>query len=46
MRRLVFKNIEEFYDCVEIQMDSSSASNLHDQKVDQIYDDAIARINT
>ena len=45
MRRIVFKNIEEFYDCVEIQMDSSSASNLDDQKVDQIYDDAIAQIN-
>jgi hypothetical protein len=46
MRRIVFKNIEEFYDCVEKQMDSSSASNLDDQKVDQIYDDAIARMNT
>ncbi len=46
MRRIVFKNIEEFYACVEKQMDSSNASNLDDQKVDQVYDDAIGRINT
>ena len=45
MRRLVFKNIEEFYACVEKEMDSSNPSNLDDQKVDQICDDAIGRIN-
>ena len=46
MHRIVLKNIEEFYTCVEKQIDSSIASNLDDQKVDQIYDDAIGRINT
>ena len=45
MRSLVFKNIEEFYACVEKQMDSSNPSNLDDQKVDQICDGAIGRIN-
>ena len=46
MNRIDFKNIGEFYDCVEKQMDSSNASNLDNQKVDQIYDGAIGRINT
>lgn len=45
MRRIVFKNIEEFYDCIEKQMDGSNASNLDDQKVNQICDNAIGRIN-
>ena len=46
MNRIVFKNIGEFYDCVEKQMGRSNASKLDNQKVDQIYDGAIERINT
>ncbi len=46
MRRLVFKNIEEFCVCVEKQLDTSNVSKLDDQKVDQICDNAIGRINT
>jgi len=46
MRRLVFKDIEDFYACVEKQMGTSNRSNLCDQKVDQICDNAIERINT
>jgi hypothetical protein len=45
MRRLVFKDIEDFYKCFEEVSDASNPSNLNGQKVDQIFDNAIVRIN-
>jgi hypothetical protein len=45
MRNLDFKDIEKFYTCYQEQIGSNMASNLDEQKIDEICDESINKIN-